>query len=69
MTTTVFSLANKPPVDKVRPDPIPNIRNAGKMILTGGVNSDICIRQDLFPKEHEGNPGTPEAIRKYRKLQ
>jgi len=44
MTTTDFSLANKPPVDKVRPDPIPNIRNAGKIIITGGANSDLCIR-------------------------
>ena len=67
--TTVFSLANKPPIDKIRPDPIPNIRSAGKIIHTGGANSDLCIRQDLFPKDHPGNPGTPEITRKYRKLQ
>ena len=67
--TTVLSLANKPPIEKIRPDPIPNIRSAGKMILTGGANSDLCIRQDLFPKDHPGNLGTPETTRKYRKLQ
>lgn len=64
-----YSLASKPPTDKVRKDPIPMIRNAGKQVLTGGHNADLCIRQDLFPKEVSGNPGTPPHILKYRKLQ
>jgi len=39
-----YSLASKPPTDKVRKDPIPMIRNAGKQVLTGGHNADLCIR-------------------------
>jgi len=53
---------------KIRPDPIRGIREAGKFIVTGGHNSDNCIRADLFPKEKPGNPGTPTSILKYRKL-
>ena len=64
-----YSLASKPPTDKVRKDPIPMIQNAGKQVLTGGHNADLCIRQDLWPKEVAGNPGTPPHILKYRKLQ
>lgn len=64
----VMSLASMPPVNKIRPDPIPSIRDAGKFIATGGHNADKCIRADLFPNEKPGNPGTPPHIRKYRKL-
>lgn len=53
---------------KIRPDPIRAIRASGKHIATGGHNSDLCIRAGLFPHEKPGNPGTPEHIRKYRKL-
>ena len=69
MMSTHQSLASKPPTDKVRRDPIPMIRNAGKIVVTGGSNADFCIRQDLFPKTEPGNPGTPPHILKYRKLQ
>jgi len=61
-------LASKPPTAKGRPDPVPRIRDAGKLIATGGHNADLCIRADLFPKELPGNPGTPPNILKYRKL-
>jgi hypothetical protein len=63
----VFSLASAAPKNKVRPDPIARIRDAGKFIAAGG-NSDLCIRADLFPHEKPGNPGTPPHIKKYRKL-
>ena len=63
-----MSLASKPPTAKGRPDPVPRIRDAGKLIATGGHNADLCIRADLFPKELPGNPGTPPNILKYRKL-
>jgi hypothetical protein len=53
---------------KVRADPLRGIRDAGKHIATGGHNSDLCIRADLFPHEKPGNPGTPPHIKKYRKL-
>jgi hypothetical protein len=65
MVSTLASLA---PREKIRPDPLPSIRDAGKYIITNGHNSDNCIRQDMFPKEKAGNPGTPEHIKKYRKL-
>lgn len=62
------NLASAAPSMKIRADPIPSIRDAGKYIVTGGHNSDNCIRVDLFPLEKPGNPGTPDHIRKYRKL-
>ena len=64
----VMSLASMPAKNKVRPDPIPRIREAGKHILTGGHNADLCIRADLFPYEKPGNPGTPEHLKRLRKL-
>lgn len=63
-----MSLASGDPRSKVRPDPIPNVRDAGKHINTDGQNADFCIRAELFPHSQPGNPGTPENIRKYRKL-
>lgn len=63
-----YSLASKPPTDKVRPDPIPKIRDAGKIIATGGHNADMCIRPQMFGNEQPGNPGTPPHILKYRRL-
>ena len=53
---------------KVRADPIPKIRAAGSVIATGGHNSDMCIRQDMYAAEQRGNQGTPPHIRKYRKI-
>ena len=64
----VMSLASAAPTMKVRPDPVPRIRDAGKFIATGGHNADLCLRADLFPKEKPGNPGTPPHLLKYRKL-
>ena len=40
---------------KVRADPIPKIRAAGSVIATGGHNSDMCIRQDMYAGEQRGN--------------
>ncbi len=62
------SLAVKPDTLKIRPDPIPKIRAAGKVIATGGHNSDMCIRAELFGNEYEGNRGTPDHTKKYRKM-
>lgn len=49
---------------RVRPDPIPNIRAAGKIIAVGDESTKTAIK-------HDNNlahvPGTPEHIRKYRK--
>ena len=56
------TFANK---TRVKPDPIPNIRAAGKIIAFGTESADVCIRQDVHFKQ-EG-PGTPESIKKYRK--
>jgi len=64
----VTSLASAPAINKIRPDPVPSIRDAGKWIATGGHNADLCIRAELFPHEKPGNPGTPPHIAKYRKL-
>ena len=52
---------------KVRSDPIPQIRAAGKIIATGGHNADMSVRQDNYANEIRGNQGTPPHIRKYRK--
>jgi hypothetical protein len=62
-----MSLASGEPKSKVRPDPIPAIRDAGKHIATAGQNADMCIRGDLYAFEKPGNPGTPEHMKKYRK--
>jgi len=64
----IYSLASKPPTEKVRPDPVPHIRDAGKLIATSGHNSDVCVRPDVFGFEGRGNTGTPPHIMKYRKL-
>jgi len=61
-------LATAPPIQRIKDDPIKNIRAAGKYIVTNGHNSDNCIRVDEYPKERAGNPGTPRQILKYRKL-
>jgi len=66
MSSTI-SLASLNPIQKAGPDPIPNIRGAGKIIPLSG-NSDYCLRGDLFPHVNPGNLGTPESILKYRKL-
>ena len=52
---------------KVRADPIPQIRAAGKIIATGGHNADMSIGQDNYGNEIKGNQGTPPHIKKYRK--
>ena len=49
----------KPP--KLRGDPIPKVRTAGKVIAMGGENTENCIKETSF------NPGTPESIKKFRK--
>jgi len=64
----VSTLASAAPREKIRADPIPSIRDAGKHIATNGHNSDNCVRPDVFPLERAGNNGTPPHIRKYRKL-
>jgi len=61
------SLAVQPNTLKIRKDPIPMIRSAGKVIATGGHNADMCIRSNLFQNEYEGNSGTPPHSKKYRK--
>jgi EF-hand domain-containing family member B len=63
-----YSLASKPPTEKIRPDPVPHIRDAGKLIATNGHNADVCVRQEIFGNEGRGNAGTPPHILKYRKL-
>ena len=61
------SLATLPPNAKVRPDPVPKIRTAGKVIATGGHNADMIIRKDVYANEIRGNMGTPEHIKKFRR--
>ncbi len=52
---------------KVRADPIPKIRAAGHIIVTGGHNADMSIRGDIYGNEGRGNMGTPPNIKKFRK--
>ena len=52
---------------RFRQDPIPKVQTAGKMFTTNGQNADMCIRSDQYGKHQDGNPGTPEAIRKFRR--
>jgi len=47
-----------------RPDPIPNIRAAGRVIALGGEGADICLKGDAFG---DGAPGIPEHLKRYRK--
>jgi hypothetical protein len=63
-----YSLASKAPTEKIRPDPVPKIRDAGFLIATNGHNADNCVRQDIYGNEVRGNAGTPPHILKYRKL-
>ena len=63
-----MSLANPSTLNSIRPDPIKGIRAAGKLIVNGGHNSDMCVRADCFPHEKPGNPGTPKIARRFRKL-
>lgn len=65
---TYTTLASAAPSLKCKPDPLMNLRAAGKYISTSGHNSDNCIRVDCFPRERKGNNGTPPHILKYRKL-
>lgn len=61
------TLATVPPTAKVRADPVPKIRAAGKVIATGGHNADKIIRKDLYGHELRGNTGTPEQAKKFRR--
>jgi hypothetical protein len=47
-----------------RIDPIPNIRAAGKIIAMGNESAELSLKSNGF---NNGNPGTPEHIKKYRK--
>jgi len=47
-----------------RIDPIPNIRAAGRIIAMGGESAEAALKTNGF---NNGNPGTPEHIKKYRK--
>ena len=47
-----------------RIDPIPNIRAAGRIIAMGGESAELALKSNGFTN---GNPGTPEHIKKYRK--
>ena len=47
-----------------RVDPIPNIRAAGRIIAMGGESAENALKSNGF---NNGNPGTPEHIKKYRK--
>jgi len=61
------ALATLPPTAKVRADPVPRIKAAGKIIATGGHNVDMIVRKDTYSNEIRGNLGTPEHIKKFRK--
>ena len=49
-----------PKTSKIRQDPIPKVRAAGQIIVGGDDHSWMNHNSD-------GNPGTPEHIKKYRK--
>ena len=49
---------------KVKADPIPNIKGAGKVINKGNEGTHVCMNNNDNLKNV---PGTPEHIRKYRK--
>ena len=49
---------------RYRADPIPQIQSAGKIIVKGNEGADYSIRADVHGQL---NPGTPEAIKKYRR--
>lgn len=65
MATT--ALAMRTTGGRIKQDPIPNIRAAGKVIALGGESADVCIRSDVYLGSQNGGPGTPEHIKKYRK--
>ena len=66
-TSNLVTAAGTASTAKVRPDPVAQIRAAGKIIATGGHNSDMCIRMDQYGNEIKGNTGTPPHTKKYRK--
>lgn len=49
---------------RFRPDPIPNIRPAGKNIDMGDESTQTAIKHD---QNLAHVPGTPEHLKKYRK--
>jgi len=59
--STVLGLSQR----SSRPDPIPKIRAAGHQIAgVKNESADYSIRQDVHI---DGQPGTPDNLRKYRK--
>ena len=50
--------------NRARPDPIPGIRTAGKVIAMGNEGTHSALKHD---ENLQHVPGTPEHIRKYRK--
>lgn len=61
------TIASIPKGVRIRDDPLPKIQTAGKIIATGGSNSDHSIRPELYGFSNPGNPGTPDNMRKYRR--
>lgn len=51
---------------RLKPDPIPKIRTAGRNIMEG-LHVDMSIRQDMYPRILAGNTGTPPSHQKYRR--